>query len=178
MLPGKAYRINEGDFINIGLEQDFLVLEASGKNPPHPSDDTHINIRYAEPGVSEILDKYNKEEGHIAQEEPALRLEPKETDLETILEADPSQTKNIGRTDDNDYVIEYEGVTRKHCKVFYDPTHGWLIQEHETPSTSGTWLHPKSYFKAKTGGENSAPVLMHDGMEIKAHTYLFKFNIA
>jgi pSer/pThr/pTyr-binding forkhead associated (FHA) protein len=102
-----------------------------------------------------------------------------ETDLETILEVNATQTKNIGRQDDNDYVIEYEGVSRRHCKVYYDNEHGWMITEHaDAPAMSGTWLHPKNYFKAKAAIENSAPVLMHDGMQIKAHTYLFKFNIS
>jgi hypothetical protein len=60
VLPGKSYRLNEGDFINVGLEQDFLVLTSSAKKAPGPGDETHINIRYAEPEVSEILDKYLK----------------------------------------------------------------------------------------------------------------------
>jgi hypothetical protein len=66
VIPGKSYRLNEGDFVNVGLEQDFLILEASAKNPPGPGDSTHVNIRYAKPGVSEILDKYIKQENHIA----------------------------------------------------------------------------------------------------------------
>ena len=108
-----------------------------------------------------------------------MKLEPKDTDLEEIFEGDVSKPKKIGRVESNDYVIEYEGVTREHCLVFYDETHGWMIKEfEEKPSTSGTWLHPKTYFKAKASVENSAPVLMHDGIEVKAHTYLFKFHIS
>ena len=102
-----------------------------------------------------------------------------ETDLETVLEAAPSDEINIGRQDDNQYVIEYGGVARRHCKVYYDQQHGWMITEStEAPSMSGTWLHLKNYFKAKTSVENSAPVQMYDGMQVKAHTYIFKFNIA
>lgn len=60
VLQGKSYRLNEGDFINIGLEQDLLVLKSTTKNPPHASTNDIINIRYAEPEVSAILDDFNK----------------------------------------------------------------------------------------------------------------------
>ena len=178
VLPGRSYRLNEGDFVNVGLEQDLLVLEASAKIAPGKGDDKNINIRYAEPGVSKILDDYLKQSDHIAEDQPVLRLEPMDTDLEEICEGDLNKEKNIGRVNTNDYVIEYEGVSRDHCKVYYSSEHGWMIKEFDKPAMSGTWLHLKNYFKAKTSVENSAPVLMHDGMEIKAHTYLFKFHIA
>lgn len=107
-----------------------------------------------------------------------MKLEPKDTDLEEVLEGDKTKPKNIGRQSGNDYLIEYEGVSREHCKVLFEPGFGWVVREHDDKiALSGTWLHAKSYYKARTSVENSAPVLMHDGMEIKAHTYLFKFHI-
>lgn len=108
-----------------------------------------------------------------------MQLEPKDTDLEDVLEGDTGKEKKIGRVKANDYVIEYDGVSRQHCRVLHDANHGWVVREHDgAPSMSGTWLHAKSYFKAKAGLDNSAPVPMHDGIEIKAHTYLFRFHIS
>lgn len=101
-----------------------------------------------------------------------------DTDLEGICEGDLTKDINIGRANTNQYVIEYEGVSREHCKVYYSQVHGWMIREHDKPAISGTWLHLKNYFKAKTSVGNSAPVLIHNGMEIKAHTFLFKFHIS
>lgn len=89
----------------------MLVLEATAKVPPNGGDLKHINIRYAEPGYSKILDEYNAKPDHIS-EEPTLKLEPVDGNADKTLEATPGKEVKIGRTKDNDYVINEEGVTR------------------------------------------------------------------
>ena len=39
-----------------------------------------------------------------------------------------------------------------------------ITEFEEAPSTSGTWLHPKTYYKARTSKENSNPVKMFTGI--------------
>ena len=62
---------------------------------------------------------------------------------------------NVGRLEGKDrdgeldiaYPIRSEGVSRRHCQVFFDRKYGWMIKEdEEAPSTSGTWMHPKFYY--------------------------------
>ena len=64
-----------------------------------------------------------------------------------------------------------------HCNIKHDPEHGWVIYENaDKPSTSGTWIHPKPYNRAKYDISNSPPVVVYDGMVVKAVSYAFKFN--
>jgi hypothetical protein len=72
--PGKKYVINKGDFISFGLKQDLLVFDCKNEKIPIPSDDTHINIRYCEDGISDMLTRYIKSDDRVGTS-PYLKLE-------------------------------------------------------------------------------------------------------
>jgi len=77
-----------------------------------------------------------------------------------IEEFTPDRTYNLGRADDNDIVFGLPAVSRKHAKIYYEEGNGWIIED--IGSTSGTWMHPKTYSKARVDVENSMPVLLRD----------------
>ena len=54
-----------------------------------------------------------------------------------------------------------------------------MISEYhdDTRSTSGTYLHPKTYNSAKYENTMSEPVVVYDAMEIMAYSFVFKLNI-
>jgi len=73
--------------------------------------------------------------------------------------------------------ITYGAVSRIHGNLFYDKTHGWMITEDPArPSAGGTWIHPKTYTKARISTSNSLPVILRDNSIIKADTYEFQFT--
>ena len=51
-----------------------------------------------------------------------------------------------------------------------------MVKENDVPSASGTWLHLKTYVKARVDVANSQPVEIYNGMEIQANTYVFKLS--
>jgi pSer/pThr/pTyr-binding forkhead associated (FHA) protein len=64
----------------------------------------------------------------------------------------PEKVWTLGRLSTSDIQSSLGAVSRKHAKIFYDDEHGWMIQEYDdAPSASGTWVHPKTYFKARLG---------------------------
>jgi len=70
----------------------------------------------------------------------------------------------------------FSKISRRHCKIYYDEKHGWMVKENDVPSASGTWLHLKTYVKARVDVANSQPVEIYNGMEIQANTYVFKLS--
>jgi pSer/pThr/pTyr-binding forkhead associated (FHA) protein len=76
----------------------------------------------------------------------------------------PGKEYKFGRGSQKDFGIDYPidvaGVSREHCKIKYDKDQGWLIREFSDTklSTSGTWLHPKTYNRARMSKNNSEPV--------------------
>lgn len=56
--PGLNYRLNVGDFVSIGLDQDVYVSEATSEKLPSQGDDKNINIRYVPEGVSKAASAY------------------------------------------------------------------------------------------------------------------------
>ena len=137
----------------------------------------HINIRYVPEGVSKAATKALHSTDSISNE-PTLSFEFRGGDEEgEIVTFTPEKRFTLGRQDDRDLQITYGAVSRVHGEFFYDPEDGWMITEDPArPSAAGTWLHPKSYFSARIDTSNSLPVILQDGMLIKACTYLFEFT--
>lgn len=91
----------------------------------------------------------------------------------TVVELKANKVYSIGRETDNDIRIEYGAITRHHCKIYYDEKYGWLIED--LNSTSGTWLHPKTFTKCQLQ-ENSLPVLLRNEMILKVHSFTMQFH--
>lgn len=51
-----------------------------------------------------------------------------------------------------------------------------ITEDPAAPSMSGTWLNPKSYYKARIDTANSLPVILRDKMILKASTYVLQFT--
>lgn len=51
---GKFYALNQGDFINLGLEEDFdlEVIKCTNRLPPAAHKENFINIRYVPPELN------------------------------------------------------------------------------------------------------------------------------
>ena len=71
-----------------------------------------------------------------------------------------------------------ESVSRQHAKVRYDKDFGWLIKEFsdDKKSTSGTWIHPKTYNLARYSTGHSDPIKMYDGFKVRSHEFLLQFD--
>jgi len=153
----------------------MFVCECTSKTKAPTEDAGGVtNIRWVPEGVSTFLES-DYDNAEYISEAPSLKLEYKGGDLEGMIEEfTPDKVYSIGRADDNDVVLGLAAVSRKHAKIFYEEGLGWIIQD--LGSTSGTWVHPKTYSKARVDVENSMPVLLRNGMIIKAHTYAFQFN--
>jgi pSer/pThr/pTyr-binding forkhead associated (FHA) protein len=148
------------------------VVECTSKNPAPENDEGGVtNIRWVREGVSEFITKDRLNEEYIS-DSPSLILEYKGGDLDGVPEEFTTDKQwKVGRMDDNDLIIDLSAVSRYHCVIGYDDNLGWTITD--TKSTSGTWVHPKTWLKARIDVENSMPVLLRDGMIVKAHTYTF-----
>ena len=72
-----------------------------------------------------------------------------------------------------------DGVSRKHCRLVYNKDNGWLIYDgtEDSESTSGTWVHPKSWDLARVTVKNSLPVQVFNDMIVKVSTFTLQFNI-
>ena len=106
---------------------------------------------------------------------PALTFEGKQGDYDgEQYEIDPGAPTTVGRLKNSKIKLTMDCVSRVHCNIKHDETYGWIVYENtDKPSTSGTWLHPKPYYKARVSIENSPPVVLQKGMIIKAHSYTF-----
>ena len=156
-------------------------------------DDTHVNIRYCP--TKEFKDAIDFMEKPIHFGEPKLTIEfittcgklyawkqEKQEDdgLPPTFELPHDEEIKIGRLKKNTLSIPGGKVSRNHAIIQYEEGFGWMIWEQvqtdasALSTTSGTWVHPKSYSLA-VGGDNSNPVKMHNGMRIRASTYVFEF---
>ena len=88
-------------------------------------------------------------------------------------EIDPGAITTVGSLRKHKIKLTMDGISKEHCNIKHDETYGWIVYENARPSTSGTWFHPKPYYKARISIENSPPVVLQKGMIIKAHSYTF-----
>jgi len=88
---------------------------------------------------------------------------------------DPTKEYNFGRLTTNDVISELASVSRAHAKIYYCKDNGWVLTD--KGSASGTFVHPKTFISAKAGGSNSMPVMLRDGMTLRAYTFALKFNL-
>ena len=56
--PGEKFVLNQGDFVSIGLSVDLVFNECKSKNPPQPSGNGFINIRYLDDDISKELKEF------------------------------------------------------------------------------------------------------------------------
>ena len=129
LLPGQKFILNDGDFINIGLEQDVLILDCKDTKPPAPGDDTHINIRWIDESMgAQGSIEYLKSPDRIG--EPLLKLEGKQGDHDgEVYDVEKGVDTTIGRIKSSKIRLTPEGVSRKHAIIKYDDKFGWTIEE-------------------------------------------------
>ena len=144
---------------------------------PDQGDENNINIRWVPEGVSRALTNQLKQMDQYISQAPTLEMVYRggEKDGQAVV-LTPGKEYMVGREQGAEIYCDKAAVSRVHARVFYDNEHGWMVKEYPKPSTSGTWMHPKTYLKARHTKQNSLPVLIKEGMVIKAHTYTFQIN--
>jgi LysM repeat protein len=73
---------------------------------------------------------------------------------------------SIGRTAENDLVLEQGGVSSRHCVIGRDPTGAFVIQDHG--STNGTWVGEQRV---------AGSVALQPGMKITVGSYLLMLEV-
>ncbi len=197
----KKYRLMAGDLVSLGLTDDFRVMECTANKTADNQkqllmgDESHVNIRYvpnenweAPKEFIECADHYGDPKLTIEFVSTCGKLyswnqEKREDDgLPPTFTLPADQETKIGRlSKKNNLAIPSGKVSRGHAVIAYEEGFGWMLWEQDQGadkpySTSGTWVHPKTYSKA-IGGDNSNPVLMQSGMRVKASSFIFEFKI-
>jgi pSer/pThr/pTyr-binding forkhead associated (FHA) protein len=162
----------------------MYVLSATSKALPIPdadkallADKTYSNLKVVPAEVSKQAEKALCDPSSLVKqgETPELKFEYLNGDSKgEIGELEAGSRYAFGRSDESDFQIPLQAVSRKHLQIMYDKDYGWLLED--VGSLMGTWLHAKSYVEVFTSDSNSKPVQMRDKMVIKAHSYTFRFT--
>lgn len=181
------YRLIDGDYVDLGNEVLFQVTTAKGhKNPMLPNSETVKNIRYLDEGVSkagsEIMQHPQNfiEEGEQPQLVITFRgglMNGKEKAFHVPDGKWVEKGFLIGRDKSKVFFQTHpklDSISREHGWINYTEQDGWTFEDKNT--TSGTYVHPKQFVKAKTDFSNSYPVEMWDGIQIRVNTMIMQFN--
>lgn len=174
----QQFVLQQNDFISFGFAFDFRVDLATSKVKPGPDTEETINLRWVPDGLSTALDT-NLANPDFISDDPTLTLTCVTTgDMDTKqFTFKASQGPQVfGRATTSNVELKATEASRKHAHIFYNEKAGWVVED--LGSMSGTWLHPKNYYIARAGVNNSLPVLLRDRMVVKAHTFAMEFERA
>ncbi|CDW87739.1 UNKNOWN [Stylonychia lemnae] len=171
------FRLNQGDYYDIGLAQIIHIRRATSKVGLKPSNDRFINIRYVPQSISSELQNYITGDFHLS-DNPELEIEYETTDHQKKYHRFTPQDGKImiGRDASANIRIEEKlrSVSKLHCYIEYNEELGWILTDPR--STCKTWAHLKTYNQSRNTSLNSYPVLMYQDMYVKVLTFLFRFT--
>lgn len=149
------FKLQQHDFINIGIEQDFQINTCTSHvRPGQDSANEYINIRWVPDGISQFLSKDLLSDRHIcpSNKDPTLEFENKTgiSEMEGHIVTLKYSTKDkiltmkqynketvtinggkcrIGAETDNHIQNTMKGVSLYHCQIFYNEQFGWVIED-------------------------------------------------
>ena len=182
--PGKKYVLNESDWILLGFNWGFEITKVGPIKSTAAEKGLIVNPRQNENQATGKLRDYQW------KEKPNIEFKwnggpPELVNGKGGTKRWPEKEKKtdlvFGRVEDKaNYCLSYPDseinaeLSRRHCRIDYDPTIGWYITEDGEGSMNGTFFCIKQYVYAHTEGKNN--VLIEDGLEIYMGDTAFKVH--
>ena len=162
-LPKKV-RLSMGDYLNLGGEYLYEVLEMKSSSKYEDTKDPKIIIPREIGEMEEIID-----------EEPSFTFREAGGEMKIIFKVDEKKREfRIGRSEESDHCIPDQRVSEYHAVIGYEQGLGWFIAEPEEQITlNGSHLALKTHTQI-INNLSSSPFLIYNKARFYNPPYLFE----